>query len=141
MEQNEIARQYAVKEIEHEGKWYSQEISRILDLFQLQEKVGKSYRALVSVSDYPNCILSGWTWNRVFGNLLAKDSIRNQIISFYEQKYSTYRKMLITSEYKTDEPVWVVIRTKELEPDTVYPLITDCDGSGSIIVLAINETD
>lgn len=139
MKQNKIARQYAVQEIKKVGKWYSQEINRNLELFSLQDKVDKDYKTLVSVSDYPNCILSGWTWNRVFGGLLIKDSIRNQIVDFYEYDYQKYKNVLMNGSYKTDEPIWVVIHAQELEPDTVYPIVTNLNDSDSFIVLAINE--
>lgn len=139
MKQNEIARQYAAEEIEHEGKWYPQEINSIMKLFSTKDKSGKDYVVLKSVSEYPNCILSGWTWNRVFGGLLAKDAIRKEIIYFYEHYYSSYKEKLINGEYETDKPIWVIIHAEELEPNTIYPLIMDLKDSGSAIVLAINE--
>lgn len=139
MKQNEIARQYAAEEIEYEGKWYSEEISRVIQLFSAKDKSGKDYVSLESVSEYPNCILSGWTWNRVFGGILVKDAIRKEIIHFYEHDYSSYKEQLCNGTYETDKPIWVVIHAEELEPNTVYPVITDLKDSDRVIVLAINE--
>lgn len=139
MKQNEIASKYAIQEIEKEKKWYSQEVENMLRLFSAQEKLGKGYKVLKSISEYPISILSGWTWNRVFGGLLLKEDIRSQIICFYEQNYSSYQKMLIDSSDNVASPIWVVIRSNELENNTVYPLIVNLKDFGKHIVLAINE--
>ena len=139
MKQNEIASKYAIQEIEKEKKWYSQEVENMLRLFSTQEKIGKGYKVLKSVSEYPISILSGWTWNRVFGGLLLKEDIRSQIICFYEQNYSSYQKMLIDSSDNVSSPIWVVIRSNELENNTVYPVLVNLKDFGKHIVLAINE--
>lgn len=139
MQQNETARQYAVEELERKYGWRSSSINEMLNLFRENEKGDREYIALERVAKYPNHILGGWTWSRFMADILLGDFIMKQIIDFYEQEYNQFREELLQGEYESDKPIWVVIRANELEPDTVYPLITSYAGHSNCIVLAINE--
>lgn len=141
MEQNEIARQYAVKELEAAGAWRSDELYWILKLFKEDELEIKEYQALQNMAKYPHRITAGWTWGEIVNGLLTNDAIRSQLINFYEEEYSDYKDELNKDKHGKDTPIWVVIRPKEgeLTHNTVYPLITKFHKHSRHIVLAINE--
>ncbi len=139
MRQNEIARQYAVQELEHMYGWRSSDVENIMNLFREDEKEDDEYVALERVVMYPHHILGGWTWGRFMANLLLKETIVQQIDAFYEQSYPEFKSELLQGEYESDKPIWIVIRAKELENNTVYPLITNYAEHNNCIVLAINE--
>lgn len=139
MKRNEVARQYAVKELNHMYGWRSSDAKNIMNLFREDEKTAVEYISLERVAMYPHHILGGWTWGRFMSDILLKEPIVQQMNAFYEDNYPEFRKMLLQGEYESDKPIWVVIRAKELENDTVYPLITEYAKHDSCIVLAINE--
>lgn len=137
--QNEIARQYAVQELEHMYGWRSNDASSIMNLFLEDEKTDAEYLALERVAKYPHHILGGWTWGRLMADLLLKESIVRQLEKFYAHGYPVFREKLFQGEYESDKPIWVVVRAKELENNTVYPLITNYAEHSNCIVLVINE--
>ena len=139
MKQNEIARQYAVQELEHMYGWRSSDAKNIMNLFREDEKEDDEYAALERVVMYPHHILGGWTWGRFMADILLKETIVRQISAFYGQSYPKFKEKLLHGEYESDKPIWIVIRAKELEQDTVYPLITNYAEHNNCIVLAINE--
>ena len=139
MIQNEIARQYAVQELEHMYGWRSSDSGNIMNLFREDEKEDAEYLALERVVKYPHHILGGWTWGRFMADLLLKESIIRQLEDFYGYGYLKFREKLFQGEYESDKPIWVVVRAKELENNTVYPLITNYAEHNNCIVLAINE--
>lgn len=139
MKQNEIARQYAVQELEHMYGWRSSDAKNIMNLFREDEKEDDEYAALEKVVTYPHHILGGWTWGRFMSDILLKETIVRQISAFYGQSYPEFKDKLLQGKYESDEPIWIVIRAKELEQNTVYPLITNYSGHNNCIVLAINE--
>ena len=139
MKQNEIARQYAVQELEHMYGWRSSDAKNIMNLFREDEKEDDEYAALERVVMYPHHILGGWTWGRFMADILLKETIVRQISAFYGQSYPKFKEKLLQAEYESDKPIWIVIRAKELEQDTVYPLITNYAEHNNCIVLAINE--
>lgn len=140
LKQNETARYYAVKELNHLYGWRSSDAKNIMNLFREDEKDEDEYAALERVVMYPHHILGGWTWGRFMADIVLKETIVRQIAAFYEQVYPTFREELLEGEYESEKPIWIVIRAKELKSDTVYPLITDYADHKNCIVLAINES-
>ena len=139
MKQNEIARQYAVRQLEQGYGWRSSDIEQMMNLFQENEKIDREYIVLEKVAKYPNHILGGWTWSRIMDNLLFNNAIMFQIEDFYERVYPMLKKKLLLGEYETEKPIWIVMRSNELKPDTVYSFITSYAGHKDCIVMAINE--
>lgn len=141
MQQNEIARQYAVSEIENAKDWRQNELEWMMKLFPKSQREDREYKALESMSKYPHRIMAGWTWNRVFSGLLTNAVIQSQLINFYESDYPEFIEELNKDKHGSQTPIWVVIRPKEgeLEKNKVYPLITRFHGHSRHIVLAINE--
>ena len=139
MKQNEIASQYAVKELETKYGWRSSSVENMMNLFSEDEKSGDEYKALERVVSYPQHILGGWTWKRFMAGILLKEEIQQQLESFYKYSYSDFKKELLQGEYESVKPIWIVIQASELAEDTIYPVITDYAEHKNCIVLAINE--
>lgn len=134
MLQNEIAKQCAEDEIRKKGHWYQNDITRMLGLFKEMELEGEEYNILKSMSKYPHAILSGWTWNRIFGGLLNNKSVRIGISLFYENQYEELKDIKLA----INEPIWVVIKSKKLDENRVYPVMVKLPDERSAVALAIN---
>ena len=91
--------------------------------------------------DFPHRILAGWTWSEIYDGVIARGTLINQIINFYEREYPEFIDELHKDKHGKDTPIWVVIRPKEGEliHNMVYPVITRFHGHSRHIVLAINE--
>lgn len=140
MLQNEIASKYAENELK-KNKVPVRTVRWILQLYLGQKRSSEEYQALVKVRDYPNYLWGEETLRDIINmGILTKDSVRNQIIGFYKNgEYSKFKEELRKTSYETDAPIWIVIHTKELEADTVYPLIASMGIGKMCIALVINE--
>ncbi len=140
MLQNEIARRCAEEVFIKERHSRVRNVMWILQLFIGQVSTREEYQALASVRDFPNYIWGKEAVDRIIRGLLTNDSIRNQIIDFYKKGcYSELREELIKESYETDTPIWIVVHSKDLDANSVYPLISDIDNHHKCIVLVINE--
>ena len=72
LKQNETARYYAVKELNHLYGWRSSDAKNIMNLFREDEKDEDEYAALERVVMYPHHILGGWTSGRFMADILLK---------------------------------------------------------------------
>lgn len=139
MVQNEVARKTALQEIKNSsGKWYLNDISRMISMFSELEIGGAEYRLLEEMNKYPHAILAGWTWSRIFGGLLTRKYILMGMVDFYKNHYDEFKLAMIGEDIEQEEPIWVVITNKTLDGDRVYPLITTLPNGKKAIVLAIN---
>ena len=139
MVQNDIARQTALKEIKNSsGKWYVNDIDRMISIFSELEIGGTEYKLLEKMSKYPHAILAGGTWSRIFGGVLTRRHILMGVVDFYKNHYDEFEIAMIGEDIELEEPIWVVITDKRLDADRVYPVITTLSDGKKAIVLAIN---
>lgn len=140
MLQNEIARQYAENQLQ-KSRVSVRTIRWILQLYLGQKRSSEEYQALVKVRDYPNYLWGEETLRCIINRgILTNNSLRNQIIDFYKNgEYSRLKQELRKTSYETEAPIWIVTHTKELESDTVYPLIASMGIGKMCIALVINE--
>ena len=139
MLQNKIAKQSAEIEIKKSsGKWYEDDINRMLKRFSTLNIKGDEYRLLEEMSKYPHAILAGRTWSRIFGGLLAIKNIRLGISFFYENEYEELKNSIEVNRLKTDKPIFVVIKSRKLDENRVYPVTVQFPDRKEAVVLAIN---
>ena len=139
MLQNKIAKQSAEIEIKKSsGKWYEDDINRMLKRFSTLNINGDEYRLLEEMSKYPHAILAGRTWSRIFGGLLAIKNIRLGISYFYENEYEELKNSIEVNRLKTDKPIFVVIKSRKLDENRVYPVTVQFPDRKEAVVLAIN---
>ncbi len=139
MLQNKIAKQSAEIEIKKSsGKWYEDDINRMLKRFSTLNIKGDEYRLLEEMSKYPHAILAGRTWSRIFGGLLAIKNIRLGISYFYENEYEELKNSIEVNRLKTDKPIFVVIKSRKLDENRVYPVTVQFPDRKEAVVLAIN---
>ena len=142
MLQNKIAKQSAEIEIKKSsGKWYEDDINRMLKRFSTLNIKGDEYRLLEEMSKYPHAILAGRTWSRIFGGLLAIKNIRLGISYFYENEYEELKNSIEVNRLKTDKPIFVVIKSRKLDENRVYPVTVQFPDRKEAVVLAINVFD
>ena len=139
MLQNEVAKQVAKNEIKKSsGKWYEDDINRMLKRLLSLNIMGEEYRVLEETSKYPHAILAGRTRSRIFGGLLAIKSVRLGISFFYESQYEELKESIEANRLKTDKPIFVVIKSRKLDENRVYPVTVQFPDGKEAVVLAIN---
>lgn len=139
MLQNEVAKQAVKNEIKKSsGKWYEDDINRMLKRLLSLNIKGEEYRVLEETSKYPHAILAGRTWIRIFGGLLSIKSVRLGISFFYESQYEELKNNIEANRLKTDKPIFVVINSKKLDENRVYPVTVQFPDRKEAVVLAIN---
>ena len=139
MLQNEVAKQAVKNEIKKSsGKWYEDDINRMLKRLLSLNIIGEEYRVLEETSKYPHAILAGRTWSRIFGGLLAIKSVRLGIAFFYESRYEELKESIEANRLKTDKPIFVVIKSRKLDENRVYPVTVQFPDGKEAVVLAIN---
>ena len=139
MLQDKIARQAVIEEFKtSSGKWYEDGIERMLERFSELNIEGEEYSVLKKMNKYPHAILAGKTWSRIFSGLLSVKRVMSDISFFYRTQYEEFKSSLEGIELKTDKPIFVVIKSRILDENRVYPLKLQFPDGKAAIVLAIN---
>lgn len=142
-ELNKEVKNYAEKELCEAISWRGNSLQQIFDfkddILGTEEKLeNKVFLAISKFKDYPNHIVGGKSWTEISRGVIANVEIQRQIEHFYNDRYQEYLELLKSKgEYTTESPVWLVVKERELNPNTVYPTIAKHKGE-NLIVLLIN---
>lgn len=128
-----------VKEKASQLSWHN-DLNWMLEAFQTEEaQKSKEYVRIAMLADRPHYVFGGETWKRFWGEILDRETIKDNIKSFYEDSYKE-----ILAKYgeklETKKPVFLIANVEDLEPDTLYPIVVVLPKHQPVLFVVINES-